>query len=170
MQKTLVSLILIIFCCYWTVEGQVDTVLNKRLSQKLERPNKVKVPALDSIPTAAPTPTSAVNIAESAIEEEVEYSAKDSIIYDNQNNKVHLYGEAAVKFQSVELKAGYITISLDSNIAVAQTTIDGLGIGGSQPTFTDGSQNFQASKMRYNFKSNKGIVYDVATTQSNLFL
>ncbi len=175
MQKTLVSLILIIFCCYWTVEGQVDTVFNKRLPQKLERPNKVKVPALDSIPAdsipnIAPTPTSAVSISDNAIDDEVEYGAKDSILYDNYNNRVHLYGEAFVKFQAVELKAGYITISLDSSIAVAQTTIDGSGIGGSPPNFTDGSQNFQASKMRYNFKSNKGIVYDVATTQSNLFL
>ena len=170
MQKALVSLILIIFCCYSTVEGQVDTVLNKQSYQQLERPNKAKVPVIDSLPTTAPTPTSPVNISENAIEDEVEYGARDSINYDNKNNRVHLYGEAFVKFEAVELTAGYITLSLDSNIAVAQTSINEFSVEGTQPTFNDGSQNFQASKMRFNFKTNKGIVYDVATTQSNLYL
>jgi len=66
-----------------------QAVLSKQSYQQLERPNKAKVPVIDSLPTTAPTPTSPVNISENAIEDEVEYGAKDSINYDNKNNRVH---------------------------------------------------------------------------------
>ena len=170
----LVLLTFLGFCCFLTVKGQVDSILLNQTPAFSEK-NKLVVdtpstnrnrPPLDTLPSTSP-----VNISENALEEKVEYGAKDSIKYDNSNNKVHLYGDAFVKFQSLELKAGYIAISLDSNIAVANTFIDSTGSLGGKPTFTDGeSQNFQANQMRYNFKSQKGIVYDVATTQSNLFV
>ena len=92
------------------------------------------------------------------------------MVFDNAENKMHLYGDAFVKYQGIELKAGYIVVDLDSNIAVAQTHFDSIGQVAGKPVFTDGSQNFRANKMRYNFKSQKGLVFGVSTTQSNLFL
>ncbi|MEM1121018.1 MAG: putative LPS assembly protein LptD, partial [Bacteroidota bacterium] len=91
-------------------------------------------------------------------------------VYDNAENKMHLYGDAFVKYEGMELKAGYIVVDLDSNIAFAQTFKDSIGQLSGRPNFTNGSQNFQADKMRYNFKSQKGVVSGVSTTQSNLFL
>ena len=149
--------------------GQVDSTqqtspLKQKRAQQQRIPTEIPT-SLDTLPSS-----SNFNISDDALEEDVEYGATDSINYDNANNRVHLYGEAFVKYQGLDLQAGYIEISLDSNIALAQVVTDSLGRSSGQPTFTDGSQNFSANKMRYNFKSGKGIVYDVATTQSNLFL
>ncbi len=38
------------------------------------------------------------------------------------------------------------------------------------PHFTDGSNQFDAKKMRYNFKTKKGMVYDAVTEQQSLFI
>src|ERR1700739_254396 len=49
----------------------------------------------------------------------VDYHARDSIRLDAKKRKVYLYGDADVKYENLELKAAYIDISLDSNIAFA---------------------------------------------------
>lgn len=167
MKKVASILILYIFCCFQTATGQVDTTQQQVIPTQNDTIPIDSVPAKRTVTT--PNPEN-FTVAKDALDDNVEYGARDSMNYDNFNNRVHLYGDAFVKYQGLELKAGYIEISLDSNIAVAEEVIDSFGQQSGQPSFTDGSQNFSANKMRYNFKSNKGIVYDVATTQSNLFL
>ncbi len=175
MKETLACLFFLGFVCFQTIYGQIDS-LSKG---KPIAPSGLLTPSNDTLPsTQAPTtsfPTTtlaepAVNISENALDEKVEFGSKDTIVFDNAENKMHLYGDAFVKYQGIELKAGYIVVDLDSNIAVAQMHIDSIGQLAGKPTFTDGSQNFQANKMRYNFKSQKGLVFGVSTTQSNLFL
>src|ERR1700739_685119 len=53
------------------------------------------------------------------LESKVDYHARDSIRLDAKKRKVYLYGDADVKYENLELKAAYIDISLDSNIAFA---------------------------------------------------
>ena len=38
------------------------------------------------------------------------------------------------------------------------------------PHFVDGEQDFNANRMRYNFETEKGIIYDVTTKQQNLYV
>ena len=171
MKKTLISLFFLSFYCFSTIYGQIDT-LPKGKPLPNEQLSSLKKDSLaPTFPTTNPPPTPEVAISENALDEKVTFGAKDSIDFDNAENKMHLYGDAFVKYEGLELKAGYIVLNLDSNIALAQTFIDSIGKLGGQPSFSDGgSQNFKADKMRYNFKSQKGIVYGVSTTQSNLFL
>ncbi len=169
MKETLVCLFFFSFVCFQTIYGQVDTFLNAKPIPK----KSVLVPQKDTIPTATSDLSktdSEVKISENGLDAKVEIGAKDTMIFNNSENKMHLYGDAFVKYQGMELKAGYIVVDLDSNIAVAQTHFDSVGQVAGKPVFTDGSQNFEANKMRYNFKSQKGLVFGVTTTQSNLFL
>lgn len=53
------------------------------------------------------------------IEDKVVYHARDSIRLDATTKKVFLFGDASVKYQDMELKAAYIELSMDSNIANA---------------------------------------------------
>jgi hypothetical protein len=111
-----------------------------------------------------------VNISKDALEDPVEYEAKDSIIFDNKNNLVHLYREAVVKFQTIEVRAAYIVLNIKENIATAEPLKESNGLVYGKPDFKDRDQNFNANKMRYNFKTKKGIVYDVQTQQQNLYV
>lgn len=172
MKETLVCLFFLSFVCFQTIYGQVDSLpKGKSIPEK-----SIFATPSDTIPTKiSPSPTDPtaapdVAISENSLDEEVEIGAKDTMVYDNAENKMHLYGDAFVKYEGMELKAGYIVVDLDSNIAFAQTFKDSIGQLSGRPAFTDGSQNFEADKMRYNFKSQKGIVFGVSTTQSNLFL
>ena len=111
-----------------------------------------------------------INISKDALDEPIDYEAKDSIIFDNKSNLVHLYRDASVKFQTIEVKAGYIVLNIKDNLAIAEPLKEKNGRTVGRPDFKDGEQNFKANKMRYNFKTRKGIVYDVQTLQQSLYV
>jgi lipopolysaccharide assembly outer membrane protein LptD (OstA) len=105
------------------------------------------------------------------LDSKVDYHAKDSIRLDAVNRKVYLYGDASVKYQDLELKAAYIDISLDSNIAVAhgvENKDSGKVIG--KPEFHQGSDVFNADVIRYNFKSKKGRIDEIYTKEGDGYI
>ena len=100
------------------------------------------------------------------IEDKVVYHARDSIRLDAAAKKVYLYGDASVKYQDLELKAAYIELSMDSNIATAhgvENKDSGKIIG--KPEFHQGADVFYADMIRYNFKSKKGRINDIRTKE-----
>jgi hypothetical protein len=100
------------------------------------------------------------------IDDKVVYHARDSIRLDAANKKVYLYGDASVKYQDLELKAAYIDLSMDSNIANAhgvENKDSGKVVG--KPEFHQGADVFYADVIRYNFKSKKGRINDIRTKE-----
>ena len=65
-----------------------------------------------------------IKIAENDIEDNIQYSAQDSIIYDIPNKKVLLYGRAKIKYQKLDMSAGYIEYNWDSSVVFAQAMFD----------------------------------------------
>jgi lipopolysaccharide assembly outer membrane protein LptD (OstA) len=105
------------------------------------------------------------------LDSKVDYHARDSIRLDAVNRKVYLYGDAVVKYQDLELKAAYIDISLDSNIAVArgvENKDSGKVIG--KPEFHEGNDVFNADVIRYNFKSKKGRIDQIYTKEGEGYI
>ncbi len=100
----------------------------------------------------------------------VEYGSKDSLIFDNVNNLVHLYGAAYVNYKNLKLTAAYIIIDLKNNIATAKPLPDSVGKMRGLPNFKDDSQEFTAGEMRYNFRTQKGVVKDVTTKYNDAFV
>ena len=54
-------------------------------------------------------------------------------------------------------------------VATEQATEDGRNKDG-KPVFEDGSTTFTANRLRYNFKTGKGKVYDVITQESQMYI
>jgi hypothetical protein len=105
------------------------------------------------------------------IDEKVVYHARDSIRLDAATKKVFLYGDASVKYGDLELKAAYIDISMDSNIANAngvENKDSGKVIG--KPEFHQGADVFYADKIRYNFKSKKGRINNINTKEGDGYI
>ena len=111
-----------------------------------------------------------LKISKDALDEPVDYKAKDSIIFENSKNLIHLYGDASVKYQTIEVKAAYIVLNIKENLATAEARKDSSGRTAGVPIFSDKDQTFKSQKMRYNFKNKKGVVYDVQTLQQNLYV
>jgi hypothetical protein len=111
-----------------------------------------------------------IRIADDALDEKVDYGAEDSIIYDNGNKTVHLYGGAYVHYTSLQLKAGYIRLELDKDLAHAEGAPDSTGRMSSFPHFIDGDQEFEARLMKYNFKTKKAYIESIVSTEGDLYI
>ena len=111
-----------------------------------------------------------VVISDDAIPAEIQYDARDSIVYDIQDKKIYLYGEASVLFEDLDLKAGYIVVDWAKNEVFAEHTLDSLQKPNEIPAFKNANQNFDAMSMRYNFKSQKGIIYDAKSQYNDLYI
>lgn len=106
------------------------------------------------------------------IDSPVEYIAQDSMVYDAASGLAHLYGEAKVNYLNMTLDAGKITMNMDSSMVYAEGQRDSTLEGGwkGHPVYHQGSEKYDSEKMSFNFKTKKGFISNVATTQGNGFL
>lgn len=111
-----------------------------------------------------------VAISDDAIPAEIQYDARDSIIYDILDKKIYLYGQASVVYDDLDLKAGFIIVDWEKNEVFAEHTLDSLQKPNEIPAFKNADQNFDAMSMRYNFKSQKGIIYDAKSQYNDLYI
>ncbi len=108
-----------------------------------------------------------ITISEEAVDENVEYESQDSMFFDVKNKQIHLYGQAIVKYLSMTIEAEYIIIDWNDNTITAEGRKQ-LGKTIGKPKFTESSQTFSSSKMKYNFKTRKGIIYDAVSEQEGM--
>ncbi len=133
------------------------------------------IPSPDSLPPAlfrdsVTVDLSKIKISNDALDDVVEYAAEDSMWFDVKNKQVHLYGGASVKYTSLNIKAGYILLDYAHSEISAQQFADSTGQLAGLPDFKDGEQAFTATKLRYNFKTKKGIIYEARTQQEDLYV
>jgi hypothetical protein len=114
--------------------------------------------------------TKAVVYSKDSMDAPVDYGGRDSIYFDNKNNLVHLYGQAFVKYRNLDLTANYIVIDIKNSVATAEPYPDSSGEMKGFPHFKDGTQDLDLKKLKYNFKTSKGIAYDVVTKQTDMFI
>ncbi len=150
-----------------------DTAQNRTIDYKTQRNLGITFPRdttkKDSIRVNDSLQTG-VLYSKDSLDAPVEYSAKDSIIYDNGNNLIHLYGSASVKYTSINLTAQYISIDTKNSIAEAVPLPDTAGKMRGIPHFKDADQDFTVNKLRYNFKSKKGLAFDITTKQKDVYV
>ena len=111
-----------------------------------------------------------ITFSEESFEAEVKYFARDTQWLDNKNRMVYLYGAASVDYQTLTLKADFIRIDLENSIAFASGWPDTSGQITGKPIFKDGSEEFNADSIRYNFETQKGLVYQVKTVYNDVFI
>lgn len=112
----------------------------------------------------------AFSISETGFDDPVYYEAKDSMYLDMVNKALHLYGEAQIKYTSIQLKAYHIIYHWESGLMEAFHGLDSLDEKLGLPEFQDGNQNFISERMKYNFKTEKGLVYEVVTKEQDVYI
>ncbi len=117
-----------------------------------------------------PSPKIDVSVSKDALDDPIEYAAKDSIIYDIINKKILLYGDASVSYTTISLNANHIIFDYEKNEVLAEFTQDSLGNKFGLPKFKEGDQEFTSNKMRYNFMTRKGIIYDVTSQYNDIYI
>ncbi len=104
------------------------------------------------------------------LEEPIFSDAKDSLLYSIDGKKVFLFGDAEVKYESMELKADYIEFNMETNVVFAKGLPDSTGIIVGKPVFKEGEQVFRMDEMRYNFDTKKAKIKGVITEEAEGFL
>jgi hypothetical protein len=109
-------------------------------------------------------------ISSDSIDVPVDYSAEDKVQFDYANKLIHLYKNASIRYKTMHIKADYIRIEMNSNVAIATPLLDSAGNKTGIPEFTEGLQSFKAQKIQYNFKTKKGKIEQVITREGDLYV
>jgi hypothetical protein len=115
----------------------------------------------------APDDSLKVTKSSGALDAIVEYQARDSMRFDLVNQIVYLYDSATVKYQNIALYAHYIEIDFRNNTIMADGKRDSTGKYIQEALFDEGSQQFAAKKLRYNYLTRKGKILEAATQQGD---
>lgn len=172
-MKTRLGLLFILLFIYmngslFAQRPNQEVLLNNIKSDSLVNDSIVVPNFQDSLIPAPIIPNRGFKISDQGFDAQVKYDAEDSTAINMIENKAYLYGNAVVTYETIELRADYIEIDLDSNIIFAKGQQDTLGNWTGLPQFKEKDQEFSAFEMRYNFKTQKGHITRVGTTQSGM--
>jgi lipopolysaccharide assembly outer membrane protein LptD (OstA) len=103
------------------------------------------------------------------IDAEINYSAKDSIVFFGNGVGV-LHGEGDMKYRAINLKANYIRVSMDSSLVYSKGYIDSLGVKTGEPEFTEGEKSYSSKELTYNLKSKKGYIRQAVTQEGEGYI
>ena len=105
------------------------------------------------------------------IDAPVKFSATDSLIYEAGPGMAHLFGDAHVEYQNMDLKSERIYMCLDSSLVHATGVVDSVtGQRTGNPVFKMGSDEYQNTEITFNFKTKKGLISEVYTQQEDGYL
>ncbi len=104
------------------------------------------------------------------LEDNVDYTAEDSIVGSPGEGGAELYNKAYVKYQDITLEAGYIKIDFNTSTLFAKGIRDSTGKIVQKPLFVEGGKSYRADEMRYNFETKKAKIRKVITQEGEGFL
>jgi hypothetical protein len=102
-----------------------------------------------------------------AITEKVTYSAGGYIKREIINKKVILVSAAKVNYGEIEIKADSINFDMRTNLLFAIGRRDTTGKVIGKPVFKEGTQEFEADELTYNFKTRKALIKNIITKQES---
>ncbi len=107
---------------------------------------------------------------EDELEEQVKYSAQDSIVSEPSTGKAILYGKAWVTYGEMRIDAEFIEIDYTKNLIIAYGKKDSLGKNVGTPVFKESAEEMNAEKIMYNLKTKKGKIFNALTKQGELLV
>jgi lipopolysaccharide assembly outer membrane protein LptD (OstA) len=108
--------------------------------------------------------------AKNLLRSKVDYSALDSMRFEIRGQKVFLFNKADIKYEDINLKAGYVEIDFPKNKVFAAGRKDSTGQMTEEPEFSQGDQQFKSKEINYNYNTKRGLINTVFTKQDEGFL
>lgn len=111
---------------------------------------------MDTLKVAAPQET---------LTDVVEYYGEDYVLLDRKESKIYMYNQAFIIYEDMRIDAGLIILDYNKNEVYAKG-IDSAGVYSQRPIFVQGANKVEPDSIRYNFKSEKALVFNSRTEQS----
>ena len=105
-----------------------------------------------------------------SFETTAKFSAKDSLFNDLKNKQVHLFGEAKVDYESINLTADYILIDFEKKEIFASYTYDKDSTRIGLPKLIQDGETVEAAKIRLNYETKKAYIQEVKIKQDENYL
>ena len=149
-----------------------DTLLYVNITDSLIKPN---IDSLNNISSktfniANDTVKKVRPKSNSILKDNVELTASDSTIYSINGKKVFLFGNALIKYEDIELTAGYIEVDMEKDIIYAEGIKDSLGKDIEQPVFTQGDEIINTKSITYNVQTKRAFIKGLSTKQEDGYL
>ncbi|MCG2430364.1 putative LPS assembly protein LptD [Aequorivita xiaoshiensis] len=95
----------------------------------------------------------------------VDYFGEDYVFLNRKENKIYMFNNAYIKYEDMRIDAGLIILDYNKNEVYAKG-IDSAGVYSQRPVFVQGPNKVEPDSIRYNFNSEKALVYNSRTEQS----
>lgn len=95
----------------------------------------------------------------------VEYYGEDYVLLNRKENKVYMYNKAFIIYGDMRIDAGLIILDYNKNEVYAKG-IDSAGVYSQRPIFVQATNRVEPDSIRYNFNSEKALVYNSRTEQN----
>ena len=100
--------------------------------------------------------------------DKVRYTAKQKVNIDRRENKLYLIDEAELYYQDITLRAGLIVLDYRTKDVYAGRIEDSLGNLSQFPYFKQGPNEVNPDSIRYNFETQKALIWNSKTAQSGM--
>jgi len=157
--------------------GGISNKQDKTVDDTLKNPNKLLKTGLDTLISATDSLKSDSLIVSRAIEdtlklpmdvgdlkEIISYEGKDSIIYDLENEMIHLYNGTKVKYDETEITAPETHFNYVEKTVTANSVQSAENGKKDKVVLLQDGKEYKGNKMVYNFDSQKGKINDLITT------
>lgn len=104
------------------------------------------------------------------LQDQVKYSADDTISISLDGNIARLYNNARVEYQNITLKAGLIIIYFKTSELIAMGIRDSTGKITQKPVFIEDGKSYLTDTIRYNFNTKRAKIKKVITQEGEGFL
>ena len=95
----------------------------------------------------------------------VSYYGEDYVYIDRDGNKVYMYNKAYIIYEDMRIDAGLIILDYNKNEVYAKG-IDSAGVYSQKPIFVQTSNEVRPDSIRFNFDSQKALIYNSKTEQN----
>ena len=128
--------------------------------------------AQDTVDTAVRVADSSIfiPISKDAVKDVVKYKARDSVAIDLSSRKAFLYGDGKIDYQRMSLSADAVEVDFDKQTLKARGVSDSAGEYVGRPIIKEGSDDYHADSIVYNYNSGKGIISGVITQEGDGYL
>ena len=119
--------------------------------------------------SALPAAPSPIRREKVDLDNQVTFSCTDSMVMIGRR-MTYMYGDGKVDYGDLKLQAADIALDLENSEVEAAGVLDSVGDLQGRPIFQQGGSEYESETMRYNFKSKRGYITNVATQQGEGYL
>ena len=111
--------------------------------------------------------TDSIKPVKETLTDVVEYYGEDYVLLNKKESKVYMYNKAFIIYEDMRIDAGLIILDYNKN-EVSAKGIDSAGVYSQRPIFVQANNRVEPDSIRYNFDTEKAIVYNSRTEQNGM--